>query len=94
MHVLVPFYVVWDKSSRYHGLPKCTQSQGKESSMEDTKGLVVAVIQVLFEIDNFNITMELTLLIDVFYVNYPSLSPACIQFFAFCSRTSNRNKTQ
>ena len=59
-------------------LPKCTQSQGKENSMEDTKGLVIAVTQVLFEIDNFNITIGLILLIDVFFVNYPSLSPACI----------------
>ena len=75
MHVLVPFYVAWGKSSRYH---VCQNVQGKESNMEDTKGLVIAVTQVLFEIDNFNITMGLTLLIDVFYVNYPNLSPACI----------------
>ena len=49
--------------------------------MEDTKGLVIAVTQVLFEIDNFNVTMGLTLLINVFYVNYPSLSPTCMYSF-------------
>ena len=52
----------------------------RESSMEDTKGLVIAEKQVLFEMDNFNITMGLTLLIAsyyVFYVKYPNSSPAC-----------------
>ena len=46
--------------------------------MEDTKGFVIAEKQKY--IDNFNITMGLTLLIasyNVFYVKYPSSSRAC-----------------
>lgn len=52
----------------------------RESSMEESKGLVVAEKQVLFEIDNFTITAGLTLLLAayyVFYVKYPGSSPAC-----------------
>ena len=58
----------------------------RESSMEESKGLVAAE---KLEIDNFTITTGLTLLLAayyVFYVKYPNSSPA--------SRTSIRNKRQ
>ena len=51
----------------------------RESSMEESKGLVAAEKQVLFEIDNFTITTGLTLLLAayyVFYLKYPNSSPA------------------
>ena len=51
----------------------------RESNMEESKGLVAAEKQVLFEIDNFTITTGLTLLLAayyVFYVKYPNSSPA------------------
>ena len=57
----------------------------RESGMEDSKGLVVAEKEVLFEIDNFTITTGLTLLLAayyVFYVKYPNSSPAS-SFLAF-----------
>ena len=47
--------------------------------MEESKDLVAAEKQVLFEIDNFTITTGLTLLLAayyVFYVKYPNSSPA------------------
>ena len=40
----------------------------RESSMEESKGLVAAEKQVLFEIDNFTITTGLTLLLAAYYV--------------------------
>ena len=47
----------------------------RESSMEESKGLIAAEKQVLFEIDNFTITTGLTLLLAAYYV-YPNSSPA------------------
>ena len=40
----------------------------RESSMEESKGLVVAEKQVLFQIDSCSITAGLTLLLAAYYV--------------------------
>ena len=46
----------------------------RESSMEESKGLVAAEKQVLFEIDNFTITTGLTLLLAAHCYSSPASS--------------------
>ena len=72
-------HIAWDKSSEYSDHESVPMIFGRETSMKESKGLVAAEKQISFEIPNFTITTGLTLLLVayyVFYVKYPSTSPA------------------